>query len=707
MVCPLSFGSRSLTVAAQNQRFRAARASEPTAGRYATINLTAAWGAPEWQAPPYSLLLAVFVLTFVCILCGCARQQLGPDTAIAIDGHGSGRFFDGIGALSAGASSRLLVDYAEPYRSQILDYLFKPGYGASLQHLKVEIGSDVNSTDGSEPSFARTRAEMSHPDFDRGYEWWLMEEAKRRNPQIILDSLAWGAPGWIGNGHFYSQDMADYVVKFIQGARSYHLDMQYTGIWNETQYQPAYVKVLKKTLSANGLTTQVVCCDLYTEEHPWSIVDKMKSDPGLQKAVDVVGVHSPNVIQGATAPASAKESGKPLWASEDEFFYYARGLSHNWSPFAESLAMLYNLNYIEDRITATEIWSPVTSYYDNLPAPRSGLMLANTPWSGHYEVNSTLWVTAHTTQFAEPGWQYIDRACGFLQGKGSYVTLKAPSGKDYSLIVETVEAPVAQRASFRVTGGLSQGTVHVWETNATKTFDHVSDVVPHDGAFSMMLDPISLYSLTTTTGQGKGTASPPPSASVPFPFARDFQHTAIGASPKYFSDQDGAFEVRPCKGRSARCLTQVVTRRPIPWGITPDPFTMLGDAGWTDYVVSSDAMLGGGGDVTLLGRIDSANFFADGHALWPSAYILSVERGGAWRLLNAQYRRPTLTLASGKVPFRLSTWHHMALAFSGTTIRVAIDRLQVAKVRDTTHKKGMVGIGSGWNRAEFDHFEVR
>ena len=80
-------------------------------------------------------------------------------TSIVLDGNSPGRRFDGIGAASAGASSRLLIDYPEPYRSQILDFLFKPNYGASLQHLKVEIGADVNSTDGSEPSHERFRGD--------------------------------------------------------------------------------------------------------------------------------------------------------------------------------------------------------------------------------------------------------------------------------------------------------------------------------------------------------------------------------------------------------------------------------------------------------------------------------------------------------------------------------------------------------------------
>src|SRR5579884_2121142 len=116
---------------------------------------------------------------------------------VVLDGQAGGRVFEGLGAVSAGASSRLLIDYAEPYRSQILDYLFRPHYGASLQHLKVEMGADVNSTDGSEPSHMRSRDEEN---YQRGYEWWLMEEAHRRNPKIILDVLPWGAPGWIGHG---------------------------------------------------------------------------------------------------------------------------------------------------------------------------------------------------------------------------------------------------------------------------------------------------------------------------------------------------------------------------------------------------------------------------------------------------------------------------------------------------------------------------
>jgi hypothetical protein len=624
---------------------------------------------------------------------------------IKIDGAGKGRVFEGIGGVSAGASSRLLIDYPEPQRSQILDYLFKPNYGASLQHLKVEVGGDTNSTDGSEPSHMHTRTDEN---YQRGYEWWLMTEAKKRNPKIMLDALPWGAPGWIGNGKYYSQDMANYIVKFIQGAKKYHgLDIEYVGIWNETNYDVGYIKMLKKTLEANGLQTKIVAADLY--ENQWKITDDFKLDPVLKEDVYAISVHYARVKGNFYVTGGALESGKPLWSSEDQPFDETGViLQRDWKPGARIWAKVLNTNYIDGKVTKTETWSPVTSYYDNLAAPNSGLMYANTPWSGYYNVQSAIWVTAHTTQFAQPGWQYIDAACGYLKGQGSYVTLKAPSSNDYSVIVETIDAAEPQEVAFNIAGGLSAGAVHVWQTNASKTFEKVSDITPQNGSFNITLEPDSIYSLTTTTGQGKGAATPPATASFPFPYSDDFKSIPAGNAPKYLADQDGAFEAAPCTGRPGQCLRQVVRQRPIAWGgISPDPLTFLGSADWTDYEVSATAMLDEPGNVTLAGRIDSADWFQDGKARWPSGYVLAVGQDGSWELDSAKFKTPVAKLASGKVPFALKTWHRLALAFKGSAIQASIDGNPVAKVTDESHKQGMAGIGTGWNQAEFADFAVK
>jgi hypothetical protein len=83
-----------------------------------------------------ALKMKLLCLTAIMIFFGLTSvAAYATDTTIVLDGAAKGKIFEGIGALSAGASSRLLYDYKEPYRSQILDYLFKPGYGAALQHL--------------------------------------------------------------------------------------------------------------------------------------------------------------------------------------------------------------------------------------------------------------------------------------------------------------------------------------------------------------------------------------------------------------------------------------------------------------------------------------------------------------------------------------------------------------------------------------------
>ena len=79
----------------------------------------------------------------------------------------------------------------------MLDLLFKPNWGAALQHLKVEVGGDAQISCGSEASHWRTGER--EPSFDRGYEFWLMKQAKARNPGIQLQALVYAWPSWIGN----------------------------------------------------------------------------------------------------------------------------------------------------------------------------------------------------------------------------------------------------------------------------------------------------------------------------------------------------------------------------------------------------------------------------------------------------------------------------------------------------------------------------
>jgi hypothetical protein len=635
--------------------------------------------------------------------CGLALAQV-KTTSVVIDGSGKRQVFYGIGAVSAGASSRLLIDYPEPERSQILDYLFKPDYGAALEHLKVEIGADTNSTDGSEPSYARSPADKN---FRRGYEWWLMQQARARNPHIVLDSLAWGAPGWVGT--FYSKKTAEYIAGFLQGAQTTNgLDIAYTGVRNETPFNAEYVKTLRGVLDQHQVTAQIVCCDETPRQGQWKILDTMQHDPVLNASIAVVTVHYPRIQGKVTTPEAALSLSQPIWSSEDQpASSSSRIHSRDWETGGRELAQLYNDNYLKGGFTATEIWSPVTSYYDILAAPNSGLMYANTPWSGSYKIQGAIWATAHTTQFAQPGWLYLRSSCGYLAEKGDYVTLMSPKTKDWSVVLQTIGAKDPQSVNFNVEGGLKSGTVHIWETNGTKTFEHVADVPTRNGKFSYMFDPESLYSLTTTTGQHRGTALPPPPADFPFPWWSEFNHVSLHGTVPYLSDQNGAFEVLPCVHGSGHCLEQVITKKPIPWGGRPDPWTLAGNEQWTDYRVRSDVRFLGNGNIMLLGRIDSANVFAGKNAELPSGYVFKIDNTGKWELLCSSYKQPTVTLTHGTMHVSKRKWHTMLLAFKGNNIAIALDGETLASITDSTHTHGMFGIGTGWNLAQFNNLSVK
>ena len=169
-----------------------------------------------------------------------APASAASATTISVNGTSGGRTFDGIGAISGGGgNSRLLADYPAAQQSQILDYLFRPGYGADLQILKVEIGGDANSTDGAEPSIEHTSGAVA---CNTGYEFWLMEQAKARNPNIKLYGLAWAAPGWIGGGNFWSTDMINYLVSWLNCAKSGRPDHQLPGRLERARLQHRLVR---------------------------------------------------------------------------------------------------------------------------------------------------------------------------------------------------------------------------------------------------------------------------------------------------------------------------------------------------------------------------------------------------------------------------------------------------------------------------------
>jgi len=657
-----------------------------------------------------AVCLRLLMFFWGCFILNTRLIAQTTETVISINGNDKGRIFDGIGGVSGGGgTSRLLTDYPVQQRNQILDFLFKPNFGASLHILKVEIGSDVNTTNGAEASHMRSPTEQN---YNRGYEWWLMKQAKMRNPQIKLYALEWGAPGWFKGG-FWSDDNIAYIINWLKHAKTDHgLTIDYLGGWNERGYNKEWYQKLRTGLNKNGLQTKIVADD----GGGWSVAKDMATDSAFRSVVAIVGQHYPcsdnGKGTGCASSAEAQGLAKPLWASEHG--------TNNYNDGAAAIARSYNRGYIEGKMTAYINWAVIAAWYSTLPHAGEGLMLADEPWNGRYTVGKSIWAVAHTAQFVKPGWQYADNACGYLKGNGTYVTLK--SGADYSIIAETMDASNGQVVKFTPTGGLPASVLHVWCTKLNSPdekdyFVKQQDITPIDGSFSTTLEPGCIYTFTTTTGQHKGVGIQLPAAMFKLPYADNFNNYANDAIPKYFSTLNGAFEIAGAgRGRKGKCLQQQVTQPPIPWLNKPmEPFTIMGDPRWTNYTVSIDVLLDKSGYTELLGRINQQPM--NWRYVSARGYHLKVQSTGKWEFYyqspdprDSAVNMPPVNkiLASGSLKFNGDKWHNLSLSFKDNNIRVFIDKKQLALVNDDQSKGGQVGLHvSTWCKVKFDNLIIK
>ncbi len=659
-------------------------------------------------------------------------------THVTVDGDGGARVYDGVGAiLGGGGNARYLMDYPAAQRAQILDYLFRPGYGASLQILKLEIGGDGNSSDGAEPSVEHT---AGHINCDAGYEFAIAQQAVALNPQLRLYGLQWGAPGWVGrNSSLFTSADIRYLLDWLGCAKQHGLQIDYLGGWNERDHHghADWYRRLRAALNENGYgPVQIVAGDS-GGDYRWEYLSS--------RSIAIAGAHrNCGAHTGAAGPhtrcnstAAARKSGKPLWGSEMGGMD-AGAQAGCKNPCAPTMDRVFTREYIDARVTGVLEWPAIDSMPAAvLPYENRGLVTADRPWSASYQVNAMTWAIAHITQFVWPptaanpgGWRFVNSASGYLRGNrihGSYVTLLRSTRDQWSTIIETTSGvTTSQRVSFTVKGGhgLVGKTVHVWSSNfSPKTgrpsqwFVQQPDIAPVHGRFSITVKPGHVYSLTTTTGQGKGNAVGPAARDLPLPYTNSL---AAGAGePTMLAAQDGAFELAPCQNPdgSGVCTEQTTVHRPVLWVPgTRHPYAIIGSH-WGNYAVRVRVMLPRSGSAGLIGRYHAVSA---SHGTY-NAYVFDVKTDGTFTLklhnggkaadIGSGQRQLTpphqATLARGRVPFAPGTWHTLSVSLSGSKISGAVDGRRVASLTNSAFHRGIPGIEvGGWYPAFFADLSV-
>lgn len=660
-----------------------------------------------------------------------------PDRTLRLHGRDRGPRHDGVGTVNGGgATAVLLKDYPEPQRSEILDLLFLPRWGASVTTMLVEVPGDGNATQGSSPSHRRTRDD---DDPGRGYTWWILAEARRRNPALVIGATAWSAPGWVGDGRFGGQDAADYYVSWLEGLRSEHgIEIDALGCRNERGVDLDLAVRLRRTLDARGFGHVVVHGFDNWAADKFDVLDEIAERPEVRAAL---GAFSAHVLAGtgdgdpvghATEPVRRRlaELGLPLWNTEDHV--YREGFDA-----LVGIVRAIHESYLFSGATRTVLWYDVAGVYPVEPyAEDPPAILARAPWGGGYRVREALWGYAHHGQFTEVGWRYLEGGCVLLAGGGSVLAL-ASDGGDWSVVVETGGARGPQVLALEVDDDLARGDVCVWRSTAAEQMVRLDDVAAVAGRYVLRVEPDAVYSVSTTRGQRRGGVDHS-TDEVPFPFPyRDSFHeedpASVGYLPRYTADIAGVFELVEHPDRpGTSCVRQAVPAPTSSWAPDWHPYTILGDLAWEDYEVAVDVRLDDEGEAAaVLARV---RHVGTGFGIVPRCYLLELGSDGAVRLVAVDgepdpgvpvgdgeqqalaraggrsgacpggERELACAVVTGQV---LGRWRRLTLRCEGTSLTGLVDDVPVVVATDDAHAHGQVGLLARGPEIDDPHALVR
>ena len=124
--------------------------------------------------------------------------------------------------------------------------------------------------------------------------------------------------------------------------------------------------------------------------------DEAQASAELRQAAPIMGFHYP-----CGYPDLQINETMSSWASED-FSSHNLGVNDpkggpGWTS-GSYWGRLLNQNFVRMNMTTTIAWALIWSVLPGLGCEGDGLTLANSPWSGHYEVDAAIWTTAHWTQ---------------------------------------------------------------------------------------------------------------------------------------------------------------------------------------------------------------------------------------------------------------------------------------------------------------------
>ncbi|WP_282701781.1 GH59 galactosidase [Streptomyces sp. CC219B] len=375
----------------------------------------------------------------------------------------NGLTYKGLGLLSCNSTSNLLMDYKaeHPARYWELVRVLFGGKNPLINHVKVEMGSDTNTSTGSDPATMRTPDELADASRSPGFQ--LAADAKTVNPRLKVSILRWVMPRWVqtewnkGTGHdemykWYKETILDAYEKYGYMADYVNPDTNEThspdvsfikwyknALVNDTDFaDPRYgLPAGKRAEAARAYhRIKIVASDENTTKN---IGPALLTDAELFGMVDAVGYHytTDDRLDGTPDSATYRPytklatgdntygQDKEVWYSEGTGSFGATEyrVNNTEGPNGAStgiggvqsaldLANRSVKGYANSKRTHYVFQPAIGSFYEGAQYSHKELVSARDPWSGHIRYDAAVYVMRHFTQFARTGWENDSNTAG-------------------------------------------------------------------------------------------------------------------------------------------------------------------------------------------------------------------------------------------------------------------------------------------------------
>ncbi|MFF6886014.1 RICIN domain-containing protein [Streptomyces sp. NPDC012421] len=378
---------------------------------------------------------------------------------IRVDAQSKGQKFTGAGASITEASAHLIQSLPADKRADLMKSLFSTTEGIGLNYLRQPLGStDFNSGgfytyEDSPGSFSIAR--------DQQQIIPVLKQATAHNPAIRFMGSPWSPPAWMKTGNSLNggslrtdhyQAYADYLVKSIKAYGQQGITLSDLTVQNEPEFptsypsmsmtsseQAAFLRVLDRTLTANGLPTNVLAYD-HNWDHPNYPVEVFQSTQGIARVIGAA-FHCYGGVP--SAQQQVVNAGKRVFFTECSGTDTANTFADTLQWHSENLVVQNMRNGGETVVN----WNLAL---DQNGGPHQGH--CTTRCNGVVEIahgnvtrGAEYYVLGHVTKFIRPG---ATRVASTSQGAGGVqnVTFQNPDGSFATFVVNT--AAGSQRFSL-------------------------------------------------------------------------------------------------------------------------------------------------------------------------------------------------------------------------------------------------------------------